>query len=812
MKRFVLALISVIGAGICGCNIDLAVDSDAAKCIKVGGIWDNKVCKKNPKDSQINDDYICKDKDLVVSENHGLITIGKCPVLCDGGKCNSCETCQKEEDEFVVSYCNDDEKFKLCPEDSACNVNGTDCEVTDFPSFCKKYKGNTYLCKKEQCFKCNDCENNICKDCDEDSVDNKKKQRCIDSKVEVCEKGVWVFARACQPDWICDENNYECSQVDDDGNGVTEDNDGNGGTEDNDDNGGTEDNDDNGNGDDKCNPDSDKFQCKNGSLQTCNEYGGWVKAGSETMCVDGTVYHCNGAEQPESAECAGTCDGNKCQSCEEAITQSSGEGTTWCNINNEGCNRASSVWNSGTYVACADNGECLENEKGCTTLNPDEACGKTGGILSPDGECICKVNGEFKNCGNEGCFATNACLPLKCKKLANFCFDGDSYQCKSDSGIDKLEKIECDELGCNSDTGTCFECLNNEIECLDSGKSSHYKICEDGKWSTVDIPYGTVCENNELVCQSYESLWKTINDDDEKCLLNEKMLQEIINRLKASNHNNNVKPQATFFIVSENQSYSFRVAAHIETDNYELYYSDDNAITSKDGKLNICDIGLPVDPYPDALLELKKSQISGIALLEFDADSEKCSTIVNIPKEEMSLICNNDESSKWTCNDNNVLMCANNKLYQLGFEGNDNYSWQSKSSIDYSEIDWDVSENIPWYNEHKEILETINEKLILNVKEYILNNYTSSSTGRGKASISVMYDNNNEYDCELENEASTENCTFKPLYYKILKISIKENGEIRESCETNNLTFSKLCYTPDIISNATACSFLASAL
>ena len=79
-------------------------------------------------------------------------------------------------------------------------------------------------------------------------------------------------------------------------------------------------------------------------------------------------------------------------------------------------------------------------------------------------------------------------------------------------------------------------------------------------------------------CQSYESLWKTINDDDEKCLLNERMLQKIINRLKASNHNNNVKPQATFFIVSENQSYSFRVAANIVTDNYELYYSDENAI------------------------------------------------------------------------------------------------------------------------------------------------------------------------------------------------------------------------------------------
>ena len=550
MKRFVLALISVIGAGICGCNIDLAVDSDAAKCIKVGGIWDNKVCKKNPADSRFDNEhgYICKNPgSLVARENNGLITIGECQALCNNdGVCDPCQSCKEitedGERRFKVSYCYDDKKFKICSP-LGCNDDNTDCKETEVNSFCEKIEGISFLCTKENCIKCDSCINDQCKDC------NKNEKRCNNSLIETCMNGVWVLdsnnicglgercylnnnealcEQVCNPNETrCKDNNYY-EKCDEEGNweqgekcpngqickdGACVEDSGNGET-------------------------SDKNQCKVEGENVTLKNG-------DTICINnendiGVIHKCNDGNPTQSA-CEFSC---KCDSKDKCV----GDGDTCgdCKNNDVRCNSDSSnleFCNDGKWeevgpwgivtqcvndfvyyctedgkresAKCADscnwegsNSKCSECDPGkhaenctsgkCNNENVNDwnfgTCVEDSGNGETSDTNQCEVTVEGKDItlenGNPICINNEDGIGV-----IHECNDGNPTQsaCEFSCKCDSKDK-------CDGDGDTCGDCKNGEKQCSNYNTSDGniLQICKDGKWQKDDT-CNNECYKDECV-------------------------------------------------------------------------------------------------------------------------------------------------------------------------------------------------------------------------------------------------------------------------------------------------------------------------
>ena len=119
-------------------------------------------------------------------------------------------------------------------------------------------------------------------------------------------------------------------------------------------------------------------------------------------------------------------------------------------------------------------------------------------------------------------------------------------------------------------------------------------------------------------------------------------------------------------------------------------------------------------------------------------------------------------------------------------------SWSfcvKRPSIDYSEIDWDVSENTPWHTQNEELLCKINKKLIDNAYTQVDDSHNLYVKVKGESeSIKCKLVNN---DIKCENWSLEELC--KKEISGIYIGGVNNQEDQIYSCQTDNLSISDLC-------------------
>ena len=250
-------------------------------------------------------------------------------------------------------------------------------------------------------------------------------------------------------------------------------------------------------------------KCVNGTLgqaescgenKVCSDDGTGAKCvdvqPNEDLCIDGSAPSC--------------IDGAHSKSCVNGVW------TTVTCTENEECNETTGLCvtkaacqkgqiqckttlhisgNADKYVECGDDGKWGTEEKSCAAETP--VCDDGITPVTCVAECTtdskrCSVDGKLETClgGNwmenplDKCSAQETCSEGKCvcNKGTTTCNSDRSgtVACKDDGSWDTT--VTACDYGCNTETGTCYECSGNVGKCLDNGD---FQICENNKWKTV---------------------------------------------------------------------------------------------------------------------------------------------------------------------------------------------------------------------------------------------------------------------------------------------------------------------------------------